>query len=96
MLTVAPSALVGTDVIAVTATVTGADQARDGAFQRAAGGVLFLDEIGELGLEEQAKLLRTLESGEVRRVGSGQVTYPDVRVIAATKGVTDFRKTVVS
>ncbi len=64
---------------------TGADQARDGAFQRAQGGVLFLDEIGELGLDEQAKLLRALEpGGEVRRVGAANPTHPDVRVVAAT------------
>ncbi len=64
---------------------TGAEQARDGAFQRADKGVLFLDEVGELGLDEQAKLLRALElGGEVRRVGAQASTRPDVRVIAAT------------
>ncbi len=63
---------------------TGADARQDGAFQRAAGGCLFLDEVGELKLEMQAKLLRALESGEVRRVGAKQAEYPDVRVVAAT------------
>ncbi len=63
---------------------TGANARRDGAFHRADGGTLFLDEVGELKLDLQAKLLRTLESGEVRRVGGHEPTFPDVRVIAAT------------
>ncbi len=63
---------------------TGATARADGAFQRADGGTLFLDEVGEMRLDLQAKLLRTLESGEVRRVGGHEPTYPDVRVVAAT------------
>jgi transcriptional regulator with AAA-type ATPase domain len=63
---------------------TGATGRRDGAFQQAHGGTLFLDEIGELKPDLQAKLLRALESGEVRRVGGDRVEYPDVRLIAAT------------
>ena len=63
---------------------TGADRRRDGAFQQADGGTLFLDEIGELPEPAQAKLLRALESGEVRRIGATGVQYPDVRVVAAT------------
>jgi transcriptional regulator with AAA-type ATPase domain len=63
---------------------TGANERRDGAFQRADTGTLFLDEVGELPEEAQSKLLRTLESGEVRRVGGGDPTFPDTRVIAAT------------
>jgi len=63
---------------------TGATTRTDGAFQRANGGTLFLDEVGEMRLDLQAKLLRTLESGEVRRVGGHECTYPDVRVVAAT------------
>ncbi len=63
---------------------TGADARRDGAFHHAAGGTLFLDEVGELPEETQAKLLRALETGEVRRVGSGEVSWPDVRIVAAT------------
>ena len=63
---------------------TGADARRDGAFHHADGGTLFLDEVGELPEETQAKLLRALETGEVRRVGSGDVSWPDVRIVAAT------------
>lgn len=63
---------------------TGAHTRRDGAFQQADQGTLFLDELGELPEPLQAKLLRALESGEVRRLGSNAVTYPDVRVVAAT------------
>jgi len=63
---------------------TGASQRRDGAFHRADKGTLFLDEIGEIPEACQAKLLRTLESGEVRRVGGSEIQYPDVRVVVAT------------
>jgi two-component system response regulator HydG len=63
---------------------TGAAERRDGAFHRANGGTLFLDEVGELPEEAQSKLLRALESGEVRRVGSTDPTFPDVRLVAAT------------
>jgi len=63
---------------------TGATSQKDGAFQNADQGTLFLDELGELPLEAQAKLLRVLESGEVRRVGSTSTSFPDVRVVAAT------------
>ncbi|HEX5818821.1 MAG TPA: sigma-54 dependent transcriptional regulator [Gemmatimonadales bacterium] len=63
---------------------TGADRARDGLFQVANGGTLFLDEIGELPVSLQPKLLRALESGEVRRVGATRTVSADVRVVAAT------------
>jgi DNA-binding NtrC family response regulator len=63
---------------------TGASERRDGAFQRADGGTLFLDEVGELPEDAQAKLLRALESGEVRRVGGSSASFPDVRIVAAT------------
>ncbi len=66
---------------------TGADARRDGAFQRADGGTLFLDEIGELPEDAQVKLLRALETGEIRRVGGAEPTFPDVRVVAATNRV---------
>lgn len=63
---------------------TGAHQDRQGAFERAHRGTLFLDELGELPLNLQPKLLRVLESGELTRVGDGQPKAVDVRVIAAT------------
>jgi len=63
---------------------TGADKARAGVFESASGGTIFLDEIGELPLDLQPKLLRVLEQREVRRVGASQVTPVDVRIIAAT------------
>jgi len=63
---------------------TGADRSRPGAFERASGGTLMLDEIGELPLPIQAKLLRALETGEVQPVGSDRVLEVDVRVVAAT------------
>jgi transcriptional regulator with GAF, ATPase, and Fis domain len=58
--------------------------ARKGLFRTADGGTLFLDEIGDLPLPAQAKLLRVLETGEVRAVGEDRPTKVDVRVIAAT------------
>jgi len=63
---------------------TGAEKARLGKFQLADGGTIFLDEVGELPLSIQSKLLRVLQSGEVQPVGQDHVQYVDVRVIAAT------------
>lgn len=63
---------------------TGAGSERKGAFEQADGGTLFLDEIGELSLDLQPKLLRVLESGEIRRVGAQNVISVNVRVVAAT------------
>jgi DNA-binding NtrC family response regulator len=63
---------------------TGAADARKGYFETVNGGSIFLDEIGELPLGTQARLLRVLETGEYIRVGSSKVQKTDVRVIAAT------------
>ncbi|HEX3596217.1 MAG TPA: sigma 54-interacting transcriptional regulator [Polyangiaceae bacterium] len=63
---------------------TGADRSRIGAFERANGGTILLDEIGELPLELQPKLLRVLERREVTRIGAGDPIDVDVRVLAAT------------
>jgi len=71
---------------------TGAIQDRAGLFENAGGGVIFLDEIGDLSLGAQAKLLRVLQDHHVRRVGSSISRSVDVRVIAATNR--DLRKMV--
>ncbi len=63
---------------------TGAIQAREGLFEAAHGGTIFIDEIGELPLELQPKLLRVLEQREVRRVGATRAKPIDVRVVAAS------------
>jgi two-component system, NtrC family, response regulator HydG len=63
---------------------TGAHQARRGLFEQAHAGSLFLDEIGELSLSLQAKLLTAMEQGEVRRLGSESTVTFDARLIAAT------------
>ncbi len=63
---------------------TGATERRIGAFEQASGGTLFLDEIGELPGELQPKLLRALESREIRRVGGSVALRCDLRIIAAT------------
>ena len=63
---------------------TGANEMRRGYFEEADGGTIFLDEIAELPLASQAKLLRVLQSGEFIRVGSSKVLKTDVRVVAAT------------
>jgi two-component system NtrC family response regulator len=63
---------------------TGADDHRVGLFEVAHGGTIFLDEIGELPKAMQAKLLRVLESGEIRRVGENKPVMVDVRVVCAT------------
>lgn len=63
---------------------TGANETRKGYFEEANGGTIFLDEVGELPLSTQVKLLRVLESGEFLRVGSSKILKTDVRVIAAS------------
>ncbi len=63
---------------------TGASEARKGYFETVSGGTIFLDEIGELPSDTQARLLRILESGEFIKVGSSKPLHTDVRVVAAT------------
>jgi DNA-binding NtrC family response regulator len=63
---------------------TGAIGRRQGAFELASGGTIFLDEVGEMPAEIQPKFLRVLEDREVRRVGGGQAVPVDVRIVAAT------------
>ncbi|MBX3275486.1 MAG: sigma 54-dependent Fis family transcriptional regulator [Sandaracinaceae bacterium] len=68
----------------VAGAFTGAQKASEGLFATAAGGTIFLDEIGELPLAVQPKLLRALATGEVRAVGASNARHVDVRVVAAT------------
>ncbi len=63
---------------------TGAVQRRDGRFKLADGGTIFLDEVGEMSLDLQAKLLRVIQDGEFEPVGSSRTIRADVRIIAAT------------
>ena len=63
---------------------TGATSTRKGYFEVADGGTIFLDEVGELPLQTQVRLLRVLESGEFMKVGSSQIQKTDVRIVAAT------------
>ncbi|HCY80547.1 MAG TPA: sigma-54-dependent Fis family transcriptional regulator, partial [Xanthomarina gelatinilytica] len=63
---------------------TGATQTRSGYFEVADGGTIFLDEVGELPLTTQVRLLRVLENGEFIKVGSSQVQKTNVRIVAAT------------
>jgi two-component system, NtrC family, response regulator HydG len=64
---------------------TGAERHRAGVFEEADGGTLLIDEIGDLDLSLQSKLLRVIDRGELRRVGGQQTTKVDVRVLAATR-----------
>lgn len=71
---------------------TGALNDRKGYFEEADGGTIFLDEIGELPLATQARLLRVIETGEYYRMGSGEIKKTDVRIVAATN--VDLQKAI--
>ena len=68
----------------VKGSFTGAESNKRGLFEEADGGTIFLDEVGEMSLATQAKLLRVLQNGEIRPVGSSSFSHVDVRVLAAT------------
>ena len=68
----------------VKGSFTGAERDRKGYFEQASGGTLFLDEVGDIPVSTQVKLLRTLESGEVTRVGTHEPTKVNVRLVSAT------------
>lgn len=76
----------------VKGSFTGAYASKKGLFKEADGGILFLDEVGEMSLPAQAKLLRTLESGEIRPVGGNQTEKVDTRIVFATNS--DLQKKV--
>lgn len=65
-------------------TFTGADRQRNGRFMQADTGTIFLDEVGEIPLQMQAKILRTIQEREIQRLGSDEVLHVDVRIVAAT------------
>jgi len=71
---------------------TGATERKTGKFEQADGGTIFLDEIGDMSLKTQSKVLRVLEEGEVQKVGSSKISKVDVRVIVATNK--DLRKEI--
>jgi DNA-binding NtrC family response regulator len=83
--TVVPEGLMESELFGHTkGAFTGAHQDRAGLIERADGGTLFIDEIGELNLQLQAKLLRVIDTGEFRRVGATKTRKADVRIITAT------------
>jgi transcriptional regulator with GAF, ATPase, and Fis domain len=83
--TALPSTILESELFGhVKGAFTGADRDRSGRIASAAGGTLLLDEVGEIPLELQAKLLRFLELGEIQRLGSDRTERVDVRILAAT------------
>jgi two-component system response regulator HydG len=82
-----PSGLLESELFGhVKGSFTGAIYDKKGLFEEAHRGTIFLDEIGEVSPESQVKLLRVLQNGEYKRVGSSEISHADVRVIAATGG----------
>ncbi len=80
-----PSELIESELFGhMKGSFTGAIQARAGKFEQADGGTIFLDEIGDMSLAAQAKVLRVLQDGEVTRIGGQKTRKVDVRVLAAT------------
>jgi transcriptional regulator with GAF, ATPase, and Fis domain len=80
-----PDALLESELFGhVRGAFTGADRSKKGLLEQASGGTLFLDEIGDMSTEMQKKLLRVLQEGEVRPLGSNQVVKVDVRLLAAS------------
>jgi two-component system NtrC family response regulator len=80
-----PETLIQPDLFGhVRGSFTGADRDREGVFETARGGTVFLDEIGDLPINVQGQLLRVLQEGEIRRVGESFARKVDVRIVAAT------------
>jgi DNA-binding NtrC family response regulator len=84
--TAVPSSLVESELFGhERGAFTGASSARAGVFEQASGGTLFIDEIGDLDLQLQSKLLRAVERCEIRRVGGSRWIHPDTRILCATR-----------
>jgi len=80
-----PEALLEAELFGhVRGSFTGADSDRQGLFEEASGGTIFLDEIGDMALPMQVRLLRAIELGEIRRLGDSEVRTVDLRVLSAT------------